>query len=458
MRAVRTVLALLVLIPASALVAQKSGSAKTAGSASQARVSVAGIRVIGPGLGANGSELHAFNDQPGTTIALAIVPPEGSGIVEIDDHASRLEALNDDKGRSLLEEGRFGPFPKISEDRSAALVEVEVRARPAPGTSSLTVQGSVAMTMATGTKKTKIPNVRLEASRTMKLGTTTITLKTVTPGDETTVVTFALPRSVMNSIRETRFFDSKGEAIEAHRSSSGYVNESAEIEFGLKTKEKAVTVELEVWQNSRAVKVPFTVTSGLGFVAEGAPAKSEAAPASAPSAPARAAAAGPPVILGPNDGAATIDAAMMQMQSALGAGKGRDILAVIYPDDRGTFSQAMALILTFSVLSNMDDPKAADKAQKEVDALLAKHKIKPPLNRAPADVFKETDMAAFVTDTIAYLKGHIPKGQSAADVMPIPKGKPQNVKIDGDTAAATVDGKAVKFSRLNNKWFLRVSD
>src|SRR5213083_2692975 len=100
MRTLRSGVALFIVLSASAALAQSP------------KVSVAGIRVIGGGLGANGSELHAFGEQhPGIAVGLAIQAPEGSGIVEIDDHASRVDAFTDSKGRSLLEEGRFGPFP-----------------------------------------------------------------------------------------------------------------------------------------------------------------------------------------------------------------------------------------------------------------------------------------------------------------------------------------------------------
>ena len=89
-------------------------------------------------------------ESPGTTVVLAIMAPKGNGIVDIDDHGSKLEVFSDDKGTSLLEEGRVGPFPKITEDGSAALVELEVRARPSVGTSSLNVQGTIAMTPISG--------------------------------------------------------------------------------------------------------------------------------------------------------------------------------------------------------------------------------------------------------------------------------------------------------------------
>src|SRR5207248_2454981 len=121
---------------------------------------------------------------------------------------------------------RFGSFPKITEDRMAALVEVEMRGRPAPGAAAINVQGSVALTLASGSTPTRIPNVRLEPSRTMKLGTATITLKTVTVGDESTELTLALSRAVMNTVQTVKFYDAKGEVIESRRTSSGYMNDA----------------------------------------------------------------------------------------------------------------------------------------------------------------------------------------------------------------------------------------
>src|SRR5262245_12296909 len=116
------------------------------------QISAAGIRVVSPGLGANGTELRPFNQSPGTVVVLAIQPPRGSGIVQIDDHASTLEAFADDKGQSLLEEGRVGPFPKVAEDGSAAIVEVEVRGRPGAGATSVSVQGTLGVREAAGSE------------------------------------------------------------------------------------------------------------------------------------------------------------------------------------------------------------------------------------------------------------------------------------------------------------------
>lgn len=211
------------------------------------QVSAIGIRVVGPGLGANGTELRPFNESPGTVVALAIQAARGGGIVDIDNRASKVDAFTDDKGQSLLEEARVGSFPKVAEDGSAAIVEVEVRARPPAGAASVTVQGSVAMTVAAGSKPVRASGVKLETGQTFKAGTATMTIGEAKVEEESTAITFGLTRTLLSTIREVRFFDAKNAPIEARRSGSGYMNEKASLDYSAKTKDKAVTIELELW-------------------------------------------------------------------------------------------------------------------------------------------------------------------------------------------------------------------
>lgn len=436
---------------------QRPAAASPPAPATPPQISAAGIRVAGPGLGANGTELRPFNDAPGTVVVLAIQAPRGSGIVEIDSHASKLDAFSDDKGQSLLEEGRVGSFPKISEDGSAALVEVEVRGRPAAGAASVAVQGSLAMTLATGSKPVRAAAVRLETGQTFKVGATALTVGETTTEEESTKVTFGLPRSLLNTIREVRFFDAKNAAIESRRTGSGYFNEKAQLEFEVKTKNKTVTVEFELWQNSRAGRIPFNVQAGLGVAAGARPSGSVEAPESRtgagtkkPDTPA------PPPVVGPTDGADSVEAVVKQLQSAALAGKGAQALAVIYPTERATFGQGVAMALALLPMTSMDNPKAADQVQKQLDAFFARHKLKPPFLREPDELFKGVDLAAFVSDALAFLKARARKGDKAADMLPIPSGRPENVRITGDTAVATLGGHEIKFTRLGGRWFIRL--
>ena len=261
------------------------------------QVTAIALRVTGLGLGTNGTELKPFNESPGSTVALAIQAPKGSGIVAIDDHGSKLDAFSDDKGQSLLEESRVGPFPKIAEDGSAALVEVEVRARPAAGAASVSVQGSIAMTLAGGSKPLRASNVKLEADQTLKIGTTTLTVSDVKSQEESIRFTLNLPRSLLTTIRATRFFDTKGAPVEAERHGSGYFNEKAQLELEAKTKDKVIAIEFEVWQNLKTVKAPFNVQAGLASRpavtrlarATRRPRRTRPEPAAAPAKPAGAA-------------------------------------------------------------------------------------------------------------------------------------------------------------------------
>jgi hypothetical protein len=419
------------------------------------QVSAIAIRVVGGGLGANGTELQPFNERPGTSVALSIQAPPGAGIVEIDDHGSKLEAFTDDKGQNLLEEGRIGPFPKVAEDGSVALVEIEVHTRPSTGATSVAAQGTIGMTLANGSKPQRIPNVRLEANRPMKVGAATVTITDAKADEDSTKLTFGLSRQVMYTLRAVHFLDAKGTPIESRRTGSGYINDKAELEFNVTTKEKVVTVEFDVWQNPHTVKVPFSVQAGLGVAPGGKPTSSAS---DAPAAEARKKAADnrPPPTIGPGEGAATIDAVVKQMQTAAVAGKAADIISVIHPDDRAAFSQAVAMAVTFATLANMNDAKAAEKSQKDVDALFAKHKIKPPLSREPDEIFKDVNQTAFIADALVMLKGQLKKGEDPVSALPVPKGKPQDVKITGDDAVAQIEGRDVKFTKVSGRWFIRL--
>ena len=418
------------------------------------QVSAAAIRIVGLGLGANGSELRPFNESPGTVVVLAVQAPRGNGIVLIDSRASQIDSFADDKGQSLLEEGRIGTFPRIAEDGSAALVEAEVRARPSAGAASLSLQGSIAMTLAAGSKPTRVANVRLIEGQTFRVGTATMTVGEVSTEEESTKITIGLTRTVLNTIREVRFFDAKNAPIESRRTSSGYMNEKAEVQFDAKTKEKTVIVEFELWQNQRVVKAPFTAQVGLGVAA--GPRASGSSDAPVKSDPPAARPPEPPPVITAGEGAQSVDGVVKQMQSAALAGKGGQILSVIYPTERPTYAQGVAMALAFLPMSSLGNEKEADRVTKELDAFFAKHQITPPFSREPAELFKGVDLAAFVSDAMVFMKGHAKKGDKTTDALPVPSGRPENVTITGDAAVATLSGKEVKFTKVSNRWFIRL--
>jgi hypothetical protein len=288
-----------------------------------------------------------------------------------------------------------------------------------------------------------------------------MTIKEAKADEDSTSITIGLPRSVLNTIREVRFFDAKNTAIEARRSGSGYMNEKAEVEFQAKTKDKTVTLEFELWQNPRTVKVPFNVEVGLGVAASGRTVGSGESPASDANAKRetsekREKPNAPPPVINATDGAASIEAVVKQMQTAAASGKGAQVLSVIYPSDRGSYGQGVAMALAFLPLGSMDDKKGAEQLEKEVDAFFEKHQLKPPFTRAPEELFKGIDISTFVSDALVFLKSHVKKGDKPGDTLPVPSGRPENVTTTGDTAVATLAGKECKFTRVSGRWFIRL--
>jgi hypothetical protein len=426
-------------------------------SAAMPAITAAGLRVTGLGIGANGSEVKPFMESPGTTLVLAIQAPKGNGIVDIDERGSKLDAFSDDKGTSLLEEARVGPFPKISEDGTAALVELDVRARPAAGTASLNVQGSIAMTLAGGSKPMRAANVKMDANQTFKIGTTTLTIAETKVEEDATQFTVNLPRALLTTIREIRFFDAKNQPLEGRRRGSGYFNEKANLDLEVKTKDKVFSIEFEVWQNLRTVKAPFKLDAGLGFAAGARAAGSDGA---APDKPAAALPAkkpdGPPPAVGPTEGAESVEAVVKQLQTAALATKGAQVLSVIYPTERTTFAQGLTMALAFMPMGLMNDEKGMEALQKELDAFFKKHKLNPPFAREADDLFKGVDLTAYVSEALGFMKSHVKKGENPAEALPVPQGKPTDVKIDGDKATASLNGKEINFSRISNRWFIRL--
>jgi hypothetical protein len=429
------------------------------------QVSAAGIRIVGLGLGANGSELRPFNESPGTVVVVAIQAPRGSGIVQIDGHGSQIDAFADDKGQSLLEEGRVGSFPKIAEDGSAALAEVEVRGRPSAGATAVSVQGSLAMTLAGGSKPTRVAAVRLVENQAFKVGAAAMTVNEVKADDESTKITLGLTRTVLNTIKEIRFFDAKNAPLEGRRAGSGYMNERAELELDVKTKDKTIAIEFELWQNLRTIKAPFSVQAGFGLAAGPKAAESTAAPAGDKGDAARKmesdaarppAPPPPPPVVGPSEGASSVEAVLKQMQTGAQAGKGGQLLSVIYPTERSTFGQGVAMAMAFLPMGAMGNTKLAEQTTNEVDAFFAKHQVKPPFARDPDDLFKGVDLTAFVGDAMVFLKAHAKKGEKPEDVLPVPWGKAEHVTLTGDAGVATLNGKEIKFTRLSGRWFIRL--
>ena len=94
-------------------------------------------RVVVPDNDFSAKPFHADN---GTTIVLWVKMPAGQGLIEIDDDASLLQNVGDDKGTNIG--GKFGSFPDEFKDGSGGTIEIESSGFAAPGATAITAEGT----------------------------------------------------------------------------------------------------------------------------------------------------------------------------------------------------------------------------------------------------------------------------------------------------------------------------
>jgi len=229
------------------------------------KVSVAGVRVVGIGYGEEGREAQAFNESSGVGLALVAQTSSGGGIIAFDEDKSSLDELTDSTGKNLLDEASIWPFPKLTKDGKAVIVEMKARGVPAAGATEVHAKGKLSLTTATGSKPLKVANVALANDKTFKLGTGVVTLSDVEAGEGTTSVTFKGPLPVFAAIRGIKFLDAQGQPVESSSMGSGRMNDVAMASYRLTTAAKAVTLEVDQWQGMKAIVVPFDVKAGLGL-------------------------------------------------------------------------------------------------------------------------------------------------------------------------------------------------
>jgi hypothetical protein len=189
--------------------------------------------------------------------------PAGQGLIEIDEDESLLQSFGDDKGTNMG--GKFGSFPREFTDGAGGTIEIASTGFAAAGATALVAEGSVAMTVASGTRKIRAAKVLLQNNAKFTFEKTPIVVDQVEAETDSMRFTLKLPRRVMESIKAVAFFDVKGQPIEGSRTGSGYMNDAAEMGFTVKTAAKTLTLEFEAWQGLRTIKVPFKVRAALGL-------------------------------------------------------------------------------------------------------------------------------------------------------------------------------------------------
>ena len=230
-------------------------------------VQVAGMQIVGPGYGLNGTELRAFHEESGITLALAMTIPGGKQIVDIDDSKCSLVEFTDDRGQNLLDGIDWGSFPKISEDAHSAMIEVSSKNRPSKDASRLSVKGSIHLRMAASESTEKIENLKLKVGFKVNVGQEEIQVMKVQQEDEGLTLVLQINRKFVDNMKDIRFFTVEGNPIDIWSQGSFTFGTVSQMEYALdsKTIPETLKVELDMWQDLESIDLPFELKSGLGL-------------------------------------------------------------------------------------------------------------------------------------------------------------------------------------------------
>ena len=245
----------------------------------QEELKVVGVRIVGEGYGKTqyGSELRAFNWEPGTNVAILLSHPSG-GLIEIDQEKSVISKWTDDKDRNVLtKKSKFSGksfeigSADISKDGKAALLEISTASLPQKGTTSMKIEGELHVSAGSKTKMEKSKEISLKKGTKFELAGLKFKVGSSGKpqwGDNPFAVKFSYS-GTNESLKALKFFAADGKPLKSTGLGSmssnfgGKVN--TEKEFGFPKKLDKLIVGVETWTDRSVKKVPLKLDVTLGF-------------------------------------------------------------------------------------------------------------------------------------------------------------------------------------------------
>ncbi|MBN2104199.1 hypothetical protein JW835_09190 [bacterium] len=230
-------------------------------------VHLAGLQIVGPGYGLNGTELQAFHQQSGTTLALVAEAPENKKIVDVDDDKCSLVEFADDRGHTLLDGVDWGGFPKISEDGRMALIEVSSKRQPSGGAVQIHARGTIHLRVAASMITENIENLKLNVGTKAYIRQQVIQVMKVQAENDGMTLVLQISREFMNNMKDIRFYTTNGDPVEIWSQGSFTFGNTSQMEYNcnIQTIPEALRIEIDLWQELEILKAPFKIKSGLGF-------------------------------------------------------------------------------------------------------------------------------------------------------------------------------------------------
>ncbi|MEM6706225.1 MAG: hypothetical protein AAF690_26160 [Acidobacteriota bacterium] len=230
-------------------------------------VEVTGLRIVGPGMGRNGSEIRAFDTGPGLTVALGFDVPSGVQLVEIDSSGCELESLTQDDGTSLLEDVDWGFFPDVSEDGRAGMIEFSNARRPGAGTKSLRARGKLALRVAGEAQSGTVKGFAAKEGTEFQAAGDTFLVQKAGEDEEYGGYSLVLETKAETAdrISELHFKTADGEEIDINGQSTMTMGSRTQLEFYIENSTRPAVLDLVWFDELESLEVPFDVEFGLAL-------------------------------------------------------------------------------------------------------------------------------------------------------------------------------------------------
>ncbi len=230
-----------------------------------------GLRVVTEGFRGT-DKLRSFNWSKGTTIA-CLAHVSNGGIISIDDESCDLEIFSDNKGTDLMgakasyASASISGWNQVSDDSKMITFEINSRECPGVGASELYVKGKVGLNVATSTIKLTSDLVEVKEGHRFLAGDLSITIassgKPQWGGAKQSIVLKFQKNS--SDIAKITFFDEAGKEFESHQVSTMAINDSFEASFNFQNEVKIFKLEVELWEGTQRVIIPFDVKATIGL-------------------------------------------------------------------------------------------------------------------------------------------------------------------------------------------------
>jgi len=225
-------------------------------------VEVVALEVVGPGYGQDGKEVQPFGRPAGTRMTLVARAAPPYAIVSVDTQRSVIDEMRDGTGL-FLSRPRW-QADAVSDGGQSARLEMWSAGLPSPRAASLIGMGRIALKVAAGAVTLRSREFKLRKGSGVQLGGVRLVLADLKPGDPSEA-TFQVPAGALGPLKGLRFVVKDRVVPVTDWNVHPGIDDvllgcRAAVAAGAK-----VALEVDVWEDSHDLAVPFAVQPGVGL-------------------------------------------------------------------------------------------------------------------------------------------------------------------------------------------------